>query len=123
MCQAIGTMQLDRDASPLGLVARAWCADVVAHGYVLGVDGSRRVARPDSVSERAQQLIEKLKGGKPVLTSQGEIEMRLARDAQEKAAAERVVPCPLCDKPTPKSEIDGSYPYECCINCYWELPG
>jgi hypothetical protein len=28
MCQAIGTMQLDRDASPLGLVARAWCADV-----------------------------------------------------------------------------------------------
>lgn len=27
MCQAIGTMQLDRDASPLGLVARAWCSD------------------------------------------------------------------------------------------------
>lgn len=30
MCQAIGTMQLDRDASPLGLVARAWAADVGA---------------------------------------------------------------------------------------------
>lgn len=42
MCQAIGTMQLDRDASPLGLVARAWAADVEPLGYVQSVDGIPR---------------------------------------------------------------------------------
>ena len=112
MCQAIGTMQLDRDASPLGLVARAWAADVEprpAGGNHFRVDHASGTIY---VSEAPFS-----DGPHPSLRRMGEeVKHQRERDSV-------LIPCPSCSKPTPKSEIDGSYPYECCNQCYWELPG
>jgi hypothetical protein len=136
MAEAVGALEMDRTENP---IMQAWMLDAIEPidkppENHFRVDRERGIVHVSSTpwpeagsraggkKERIRQLIEKLKGGKPVLTSQAELEIRLARAAQEKAGAGRI-PCPLCNKPTPKSEIDGSYPYECCNQCYWELPG
>lgn len=111
MCQAIGTMQLDRDSSPLGLVARAWAADVEPHGYVQSVDRERGTLTVGSA---------RVSGKRAALREQSEID-----DAANFTIGEQValLQCPSCQRFVPKQEIDGSYPYECCNQCYWELPG
>ena len=100
MCQAIGTMQLDRDASPLGLVARAWAADVEHAGRRAGIsDGPhpslRRIyERPDpnnikAILRHVKAVIDR--GNIPdrvhELSTQVKPLMRLATD-QSKATCE-----------------------------------
>lgn len=35
----------------------------------------------------------------------------------------RMKKCPNCGQQKPAREIDGSYPYDCCEECYWNLDG
>lgn len=77
MCQAIGTMQLDRDASPLGMVARAWAADVGDSWLSKPLWGSRAGGKTDW--DRRSGFPEKV---------------------------EPMAVCPQCGDACPKSKVD-----------------
>jgi len=117
--EMIGALELDRTTHP---VMQAWALDAVEP-----FEGGRAGGMTDRVTvdhKRGVMTIHAEPGrvsGKRAALRKAMADDDRAMLVESNAPSAPTVECPQCNKTVPKAEIDGSYPYGCCIACYWEL--
>lgn len=119
MSYALGAMHI-RDNGHV--VVKAWCADTEDGVFV----GHRASGMTDAILDVDHEHGTVTVGASRYAGKR--VTLQDQADAIEQAhshfkAGEKVelIQCPMCQKFVAKQEIQGSYPYECCNQCYWEL--
>lgn len=118
--EVVGALEIDRTTHP---VIQAWMLDAIEP-----LDSGRAGGMTENCITSIDHKLGRVTvgsrvGGKRVtLRAQAE-KLEEAHSTFKAGEQVTLLQCPSCQKFVPKAELDGAYPYECCLQCYWELPG